>query len=190
MERKNEIPDPRVKNAILASKRIVKRYEQGTGIKEDDTDKITGEILAITEEVLKEYGFLENELNDFLRVKKRLEREFSDRKEFSEQTVLMLTGKRKPGQQYAKDVLIQQTVEVLPNGFILPAGSEGMPKKRDDLIRFYAKRDAAEVEIRLVALALKEYAGYGVHQIPRITEDIKEQYLVRLKEKQVKDLKE
>lgn len=190
MGQKNEIPDPRVKNAILASKRIVKRHENKTAIKEEKTDEISGEILEVTEEVLKDYGFLKVEINDFLRTRKRLEKEFSDRKEFSEQTVFVLTGKRKPGQQYAKDVLIQQTVEILPNGFILPAGPEGIPKKRDDLIRFYAKRDAAEIAVRLVSLALKEYAGYGVHQVPRVAEDIKERYLVRLKEKQVEDLKE
>lgn len=189
MKYKNEIPDPRVKNAILASKRIVKQHENKTTSKEVNTDEITEEIIMIVEEVLKDYGFLENEINDFLRVRNRVERDFENRKEFSEQTVLTLTGKRKSGKQYAEDTLIQQTVEILPTGFILPAGPEGIPKKRDDLIRFHAKRGAAEVTVRLVALALKEYAGYGVYQIPRSAEEIKERYL-RLKEKQAEDLKE
>ena len=51
MKYKNEIPDPRVKNAILASKRIVKQHENKTTSKEVNTDEITEEIIMIVEEV-------------------------------------------------------------------------------------------------------------------------------------------
>lgn len=185
-----DIPDPSVKNAILAAKRIVRQHQnKGESEKEEDSS-VAEEIYFTAEETLKLDGFLESEVDELRRVRLRLEREHENRKAFSEKTVATLTGKRKPGQQYAKDVLIQQTVEILPNGFVLPAGPEGLPKKRDDLIRFYARREAAETALRLVALALKEYAGYSEKQMQYFTQNLKEQYEKRLEEKAAEDLKE
>ncbi len=101
---------------------------------------------------------------------------FQMRKNFCEGTIQQITGKKKTGTQYARERLREETAELLPDFFCVP---EPMPKKQRDILIYRNKKDAADMTMRLYAIACKEVLGYETEDIKVLCEDVRKQYQER-----------
>jgi hypothetical protein len=181
--RQKGVPSYYRKNiAVHAKKRITREKPLKDQAKEaaDCRSRITTEIGTLILTVLQEQGAGNPELERIAGRVNEQARDFHNRLNFSEETVRKLTGKRKNGQQYARDTLKKAAENILPGGFYLPGLEQ--PKGRYQQALEYERRDAADITAKMYAIACSEILGYDRKQVDFVMQEVKGRYSTQKRE--------
>lgn len=163
MKNKQEMPAFYGRNIAQHAQREVRRRQVEGKQTRNVREETVMQVIDCFMEALAESGVGKDKMLEIARTADKETQLFRWRSEFSAETVRWATGKAGNAKKYARDMLMKQTKELLPNGFCLP--EEDLPIKQRKSYILRECRDAADITARLYALACREVLEYGKDEI-------------------------